>query len=384
MKAMISPMKLDIAQSDLDDLIARLERIRWPDSSPVEGAQQGPTVENLQALVTHWRTAYDWRRCERMLNSLGQSLTTIDGIDIHFLHIRSKHENAMPLLLTHGWPGSVLEFRHIIDPLVNPTEHGGTEQQAFHLVIPSMPGFGFSGKPTEPGWHVGRIAQAWVELMARLEYDRWGAQGGDWGALVTQTLAQMNPPGLAGIHLNFVPFQPTEEEITRATKEEQKMLADAKRYSTEYAAYMNLMSTRPQSVAFGLSDSPVGLAAWIYALFQDVSDSDRHPERVFSLDDLLDDIMLYWLPNAGPTSARLYWESMQAMRDRSETCGKVHTPTGISMFPAEQVRLSEQWAKNRFEKLVHFAEHIRGGHFAAMEAPESLVSDIRQTFLTLR
>lgn len=228
-----------------------------------------------------------------MLNSLGQSFTKIDGIDIHFLHIRSKHENAMPLLLAHGWPGSVLEFRHIIDPLVNPTEHGGTEQEAFHLVIPSMPSFSFSGKPTEPGWHVGRIAQARVELMARLEYDHWGAQGGDWGALVTQTLAQMNPSGLAGIHLNFVPFQPTEEEITHATKEEQKMLADAKRYSTEYSAYMNLMSTRPQSVAFGLSDSPVGLAAWIYALFQDVSDSDRHPERIFSLNDILDAIMLY-------------------------------------------------------------------------------------------
>lgn len=384
MKAIISPMKLNIAQAELDDLTDRLERIRWPSSPPVEGAQQGPTLENLQALVTHWRTAYDWRRCEHMLNSLGQSLTSIDGIDIHFLHIRSKHQNAMPLLLTHGWPGSVLEFRHIIDPLVNPTAHGGIEQDAFHLVIPSMPGFGFSGKPTEPGWHVGRIAQAWVELMARLEYDHWGAKGGDWGALVTQTLAQMDPPGLVGIHLNFVPFQPTEQEVTRATKEEQKMLADAKRYHSEYAAYMNLMSTRPQSVAFALSDSPVGLAAWIYALFQDVSDSDRHPESVFSLDEMLDDIMLYWLPNAGPTSARLYWESMQAMRDRPETSGKVQTPTGISMFPAEQVRLSEQWANNRFEKLVHFAEHSRGGHFAAMEAPESLVADIRQTFLTLR
>ena len=384
MKAIISPMKLDIAQADLDDLTDRLDRIRWPSASPIEGTQQGPSLQNLQALVTHWRTSYDWRRCEHLLNSLGQSLTTIDGIDIHFLHIRSKHENAMPLLLTHGWPGSVLEFRHIIDPLVNPTAHGGTEQDAFHLVIPSMPGFGFSGKPTEPGWHIGRIAQAWVELMSRLEYSRWGAQGGDWGALVTQTLAQMNPPGLTGIHLNFVPFQPTGQEVADATKEEQKMLADAKRYSTEYSAYMNLMSTRPQSVAFGLSDSPVGLAAWIYALFQDVSDSDRQPERIFSLDDMLDDIMLYWLPNAGPTSARLYWESMQAMRNRPEAYDKIQIPTGISMFPAEQVRLSEQWAKNRFEKLVHFAEHIRGGHFAAMEAPESLVSDIRQTFVTLR
>ena len=220
--------------------------------------------------------------------------------------------------------------------------------------------------------------------MTRLGYDTWCAQGGDWGAMVTLTLAHMRPPGLAGIHLNFVPFQPTDAEIAQASGDEKAMLADAGHYEAEFSGYMKLMGTRPQSVAFSLADSPVGLAAWIYALFQDVSDSDGNPETVVSLDDIIDDIMLYWLQNAGPSSARLYWESMQAMQQGGMPQGKVPTPTGISMFAGEQVRLSQRWAESRFEKITHFAEHESGGHFAALEKPAQLVADIRQSFRQLR
>jgi len=384
MNAAITPYTLNIAQAELDQLADRLEQTRWPDPSPVEDGRQGPPLAKLRALVDYWRTSYDWRRCETLLNSLGQSTTHIDGVDIHFLHIRSAHANAMPLLLTHGWPGSVLEFRHVIEPLVNPTAHGGREQDAFHLVIPSMPGFGFSGKPTEAGWNTGRMAAAWSELMTRLGYQRWVAQGGDWGAMVTLTLGHMCPPGLAGIHLNFVPFQPTETEIAEASESEQKMLADAGRYDAELSGYMKLMGTRPQSVAFGLADSPVGLAAWIYALFQDVSDSNGEPEAVFSFDEMIDDIMLYWLPNAGPSSARLYWEGMQAMRQGGMPMTPVPTPAGISMFAGEQVRLSQRWAEKRFSTITHFAQHDSGGHFAALEAPDNFIDDIRKTFSGLR
>ncbi|MGY9047687.1 hypothetical protein P775_21070 [Puniceibacterium antarcticum] len=384
MTADVTPFILKVPQAELDDLETRLDRTRWPDPSSVEDGHQGPPLDKIRALIDHWRTSYDWRRCEALMNGLGQSHTEIDGVDIHFLHVRSPHESAMPLLMTHGWPGSVLEFSNVIDPLVNPTAHGGTADHAFHLVIPSMPGFGFSGKPTEPGWNTGRIAMVWTALMARLGYDTWVAQGDDWGAMVTLTLAHMRPPGLAGVHLNFVPFQPTEQEIAQASDAEKAMLADAGRYDGEFSAYMKLMGTRPQSVAFALSDSPVGLAAWIYALFQDVSDSDGNPETVVPLDDIIDDIMLYWLPNAGPSSARLYWESFQAMQQGGMPQSKVPTPTGISMFPGEQVRLSQRWAEARFDKITHFGEHASGGHFAALEKPDQLVADIRASFRHLR
>lgn len=380
----VIPFTLDIPQDVLRDLQDRLSRTRWPDPSPVEDGRQGPPLAKVRALIDRWKDGYDWRRCEAMLNGWGQHVTRIDGVDIHFLHVRSAHDGAMPLLLTHGWPGSVLEFRHVIDPLVNPTAHGGTTDDAFHLVIPSMPGFGFSGKPARPGWNPARIAGAWAALMARLGYDHWGAQGGDWGAMVTMILGHMAPTGLAGIHLNFVPFQPAEAEVASADEAERQMLSDAARYDAEYSAYMKLQATRPQSVAFALADSPAGLAAWIYALFQDVSDSGGEPERVFELDEMIDDIMLYWLPNAGPSSARLYWEGMQAMRAGGMPQAAMQTPAGISMFRGEQVRLSRRWAKARFDRLVRFAEHDEGGHFAAMERPDAFVSDLRATFRTLR
>jgi pimeloyl-ACP methyl ester carboxylesterase len=380
----IMPFHLAIPQADLDDLQARLTRVRWPDAETVDDTSQGPPLGRIQALVDRWRTGYDWRACETMLNDLGQYRTEIDGLGIHFLHIRSPEPGAMPLLLTHGWPGSVLEFRDVIGPLTDPVAHGGNAADAFHLVIPSLPGFGFSDKPTAPGWNIERIAAAWVTLMQRLGYDQWAAQGGDWGAAVTTTLGYMAPPGLVGIHLNMVMFQPTADERRDADAAEQAMLTDVQRYDEQFSGYFKLQSTRPQSVAFGLADSPVGLAAWIYALFQDVSDSGGNPERVFPLDAMLDDIMLYWLPNTGASSARLYWEAARAMKAGGMPTTPMPTPTGISMFPGEQVRLSRRWADARFANLVHFNASEHGGHFAAMEQPATFTTELRTTFASLR
>ncbi|GGC25002.1 epoxide hydrolase family protein [Pseudoduganella buxea] len=384
MSATIHPFHLAIPDSELADLQSRLARTRWPDAETVSDTSQGPQQAKLQALVARWREGYDWRRCEALLNGFGQYRTGIDGLDIHFLHIRSPEAHAMPLLMTHGWPGSVLEFRDVIGPLTDPVAHGGQAQDAFHLVIPSLPGFGFSGKPAVTGWTVERIADAWVVLMQRLSYERWGAQGGDWGSAITAALGHKAPPGLAGIHLNMVMFQPTAQERADATPAEQKMLDDAQRYDQQLSGYFKVQGTRPQSIGFGLADSPVGLAAWIYALFQDVSDSGADAESVFALDHLIDDIMLYWLPNTGASSARLYWETMQSMRHGGMPTMPMATPTGISMFPGEQLRLSKRWAERRFARLVHFNEPDRGGHFAAMEQPAIFVDEVRATFRAVR
>jgi epoxide hydrolase len=382
--ARIDPFKLAVPQAELDDLNQRLARVRWPDRETVDDTSQGPTLAKLQALVARWRDGYDWRQCEAFLNSFGQFRTEIDGLGIHFLHIRSKEANALPLLMTHGWPGSVLEFRDAIGPLTDPVTHGGDVGDAFDLVIPSLPGFGFSDKPTEPGWNIGRIAGAWTTLMDRLGYSRWAAQGGDWGAGVTTTLGYIAPPGLVGVHLNMVMFQPSDEERAEATSAEQAMLDAAQRYDQQFSGYYKLQNTRPQSIGFSLADSPVGLAAWIYALFQDVSDSGGNPESVFTLDQMLDDIMLYWLPNTGASSARLYWEGMQEMMKGGMPTSQMRLPTGISMFPGEQIRLSRRWAERRFANLVHFNELDRGGHFAALERPAAFVDEVRTTFRSLR
>ncbi|TKA21281.1 epoxide hydrolase family protein [Xanthomonas euvesicatoria] len=380
----MTPFRINIAQAELDDLNQRLGHTRWPSQETVRDHSQGPKSASIRRLVERWRTGYDWRATERLLNGWNSSRTAIDGLDIHFLHVRSPEPGALPLLLTHGWPGSILEFRDVIGPLTDPVAYGGKASDAFHLVIPSLPGFDFSGKPTFRGWGVGRTAAAWVELMRRLGYgERWTAQGGDWGSAITTALGFMQPPGLVGIHLNMVMFDPSAEEIANATPAEQRMLDDAKRYQREFSGYMHLQSTRPQSVGFSLADSPAGIAAWIYALFQDVSQSGGEPENVIALDHLIDDIMLYWLPNAGPSSVRFYWEAAQ----EAGTAMPMHpmpTPTGISMFPGEQVRISRRWAERRFADLRFFAEAERGGHFAAMENPPAFVDHLRDTFQSLR
>lgn len=378
----ITPFPIEVPDAALTDLADRLSRTRWPDAGPVDDGSQGPTSSAIRRLVARWQDGYDWRATEASLNQSGSSRTVIDGLGIHFLHIRSPHPDAVPLLLAHGWPGSILEFREMIGPLTDPAAHDAVPQQAFHLVIPSMPGFGFSDQPTARGWNVGRVARAYAELMRRLGYgDRWVAQGGDWGAAVVTALAQMGAPGLRGIHLNMVLFQPTEAEIADATAEEQAMLAGMQRYDREQSGYMKLQNTRPQSVGFALADSPVGLAGWIYALFQDVTDSGGAPETVIPLDHMIDDIMLYWLPNAGASAARFYWENAQAAGSFSGA--PIALPAGVSMFPGEAVRLSRRWAERRFADLRHYRQPERGGHFAAMENPAALVADMRATFASI-
>ena len=384
MTTIVEPFHLNIPQGELDDLRDRIGRTRWPDAETVHDTSQGPPLAKMRALADHWRNGYDWRRCEAMLNAFGQHRAEIDGLGIHFLHVRSPEPAALPLVMTHGWPGSVLEFRDVVGPLTDPVANGGNASDAFHLVIPSLPGFGFSDKPTSTGWNIGRTTAAWIKLMRLLGYERWGAQGGDWGAGITTTLGYMAPPGLVGIHLNMVMFQPTDDERADATPEEQKMLDAAQRYDQRFSGYYKLQNTRPQSIGFSLADSPVGLAAWIYALFQDVSDSGSNPESVFSADAMLDDIMLYWLPNTGASSARLYWEGMQEMMKGGMPSAPMQTPAGISMFPGEQIRLSRRWAERRFAKLIYFSEPERGGHFAALEQPESFVHEVRATFRQLR
>lgn len=380
----VRPFKIAIPRTQLVDLQNRLAKTRWPDKETVEDTMQGPPLANIRHLVERWQNGYDWRACERLLNSSGQHVTRIDGIDIQFLHIRSKERNALPLLLTHGWPGSVLEFRHVIGPLTNPVAHGGKASDAFDVIIPSMPGHGFSSKPVTTGWNNERIAKAWIVLMKRLGYQRWVAQGGDRGAQITTRLGYMQPPGLIGIHLNLVDYTPNESERASATPAEKKMLADMQDYIDNLSGYFALQSKHPQSIAYSVADSPAGQAAWIYQMLQDVSDSGGQPERAFKLDDMIDNIMLYWLPNAGPSSARLYWETAKE-KPRPVTIEEpMPLPAGISMFPGEKARISRKWAEPRFTQLVHFSELPKGGHFAAWEQPAAFVEELRATFSGLR
>jgi pimeloyl-ACP methyl ester carboxylesterase len=379
----IQPFRLAIADAQLDDLRLRLRQTCWPDRETVTDTRQGPRLEKLRALVDYWRDRYDWRRCETALNVLGQYRTIIDGLGIHFLHVRSPEPDALPLLMTHGWPGSVIEFQKVIGPLTDPVAHGGDRRDAFHLVIPTLPGFGFSDKPTEPGWGVSRIADAWTTLMQGLGYERWGAQGGDWGAAVTTAIGHKAPPGCVGIHLNFVMYQPTPGEMANATYHERAMLESMGHYQNVLSGYAKLQSTRPQTIGYALADSPVGQAAWIYAMLQDVSDGDGHAESVFTYDEMLDDIMMYWLPDAGASSARLYWEAQSSMSNLAQSAPML-TPAAISMFPKELVRISRRWAEARFSNLVHFNELESGGHFAAFEQPMLFADEIRTSFLGLR
>jgi pimeloyl-ACP methyl ester carboxylesterase len=383
----ITPFTLDIPQAELDDLRRRLLATRWPDEETVGDTSQGPRTAKIRALVDHWASAYDWRATEALLNGWGQYTTEIDGVDIHFLHVRSAVPGARPILLTHGWPGSVVEFRHAIAPLTDPEAHGGSATDAFDVVIPSLPGFGFSGHPIETGWNAARIARAWAELMRRLEYTGWLAQGGDLGASVTAELAALqgvSDIGLAGIHLNMALFMPTDEEARDATDEERTMLQESGYYWQSLSAYSQQMATRPQTIGYSLSDSPVGLASWIYAMFQDVGGSHGEhgdAEALFTLDEMIDDIMLYWLPNAATSAARLYWEMSRGGWSTPGTIERPLTlPVGLSIMPGEYVRRSRRWAERRYTDLVHFGEVARGGHFAFLEQAELLVEEVRATF----
>lgn len=384
MPELIEPFHLAVPQADLDDLRARLVRVRWPDRETVPDTAQGPQLHKLQALVERWRDGYDWRACEALLNGWEQFHTTIDGLPIHFLHVRSPEPDATPLLMTHGWPGSVLEFRDVIGPLTDPAAHGGDPRQAFHVVAPSLPGFGFSGRPTDAGWGLPRIAAAWTTLMDRLGYDRWGAQGGDLGCAVTDLIARTAPPGFIGMHLNFAMFPPVPDEIADATPQEQAMLASAKEFWDTLSGYAKVQSTRPQTIGYALADSPVGLAAWIYAMFQDTGGTPGDAEATFAIDALLDDITLYWLTNTGASSARLYWELARAGGPRPGVPDDpITVPTGFTMFPQEHVRKSRRWLERRYTDVVHFGEPAAGGHFGALEQPGPFVDEVRATFAAI-
>lgn len=375
----ITPFTLAIPQAQIDELHRRLDNTRWPERETVQDWSQGAPLAKVQPLCEYWRHKYDWRRIEARLNGFGQYKTAIDGLDIHFLHVRSPHENALPLLLTHGWPGSVIEFVKIIEPLTNPTKFGGKAEDAFHVVVPSLPGYGFSGKPSETGWGVRHIAQAWGKLMKRLGYQRWVAQGGDWGGAITSQIGAMKPEGCIGIHLNMTVIFPDADDLKDTTPQEQASLASMAFYNEKDSGYAKQQSTRPQTLGYGLTDSPAGQAAWIYEKLYAWTDNKGAPEDVFSMDEMLDNIMLYWLPATAASSGRLYWESLTGF-----TSVKIDMPVGVSIFPKEIFRPSRRWADKHLSKIIHWNELDAGGHFAAWEKPEVFIDEVRTCFRALR
>jgi len=379
----IRPFRIDIPEEALDDLRLRLERTRWPEAETVDDWSQGIPLDYTRALCAYWADGYDWRATEARLNTFPQFITEIDGLDIHFIHVRSPHPGALPLVITHGWPGSIAEFQKVIGPLTDPVAYGGSADDAFHGVCPSLPGFGFSAKPTTVGWGVERTAEAWAELMARLGYHRYGAQGGDWGSAVTSRLAQEDPGHLAGIHMNMPVVPPSSLSFEDMTETEHTALASMAHYQQWEAGYSKQQSTRPQSLGYGLVDSPAGQCAWVVEKFWAWTDCDGHPENVLSRDELLDNVMLYWLPGTGASSARLYWESFEHSFDKG-AADTIAVPTGCSIFPKEIIRISRRWAESRFTDIRYWNELDKGGHFAAFEQPEAFVSELRSFFALVR
>lgn len=375
----IRPFRLAVPQEQLDDLNRRLDMTRWAERETVDDWSQGTPLAVLQDLVGYWRSEYDWRRCEARLNALGQSISEIDGLDIHFLHVPSPQEEALPLLLTHGWPGSVVEFLRVAGPLSDPVAHGGRAEDAFHLVIPSLPGYGFSAKPARAGWGVERIARAWAELMRRLGYDHWVAQGGDWGAFTTYVIGMQAPEGCRGIHLNMPIGGPTQQARENPTQEEKHAFERMAYYHEWDSGYAKQQQTRPQTLGYGLVDSPVGLAGWIFEKLHGWSDNGGDVCAVLGRDAVLDNIMLYWLPATGASAARLYWESFARIKP-----GEITLPAGISVFPKEITPSPRAWVERRMKNIVHWNELPRGGHFAAWEQSHLFVDELRECFRPMR
>jgi epoxide hydrolase len=375
----ISPFRISIPEADLDDLRQRLRRTRWPEPETVDDWSQGVPLAYTRQLCEYWLEQYDWRASEGRLNRFPQFRAEIDGLDIHFIHARSPHQDALPLVITHGWPGSVVEFHKVIEPLADPVAFGGDAADAFHVVCPSLPGYGFSGKPRRTGWGTRHTADAWDQLMARLGYVRYGAQGGDWGAQVTTGIGMRHPDHVAGIHLNMPAVIPDPATMDDLTEREQAALDSMTYYSEWDSGYNKEQSTRPQTVGYGLVDSPAGLCAWIVEKFWSWTDCDGDPATVLSRDEMLDNIMLYWLPVTGASSARLYWESSS-----KPILGPVTVPVGCSIFPKEIFRPSRRWAEQAFPDLRYWSEPDKGGHFAAFEQPATFVDEVRAAFRPLR
>jgi epoxide hydrolase len=374
----IIPFRIDVPARDIADLKDRLRRARWPEAAPADGWSQGVPLAYLKDLCAYWLDSYDWTSRQDRLNSFSQYRTEIDGLGIHFVHVPSRHPGALPLVLTHGWPGSIVEFLEVIGPLTDPTAHGGDAADAFHVVAPSLPGYGFSDKPAETGWGVERTARAWTALMARLGYDRYGAQGGDWGSMVTTSIAEQDPQHVAGIHINMIIGFPGPDD-GEMTEMEQTAMARVTDYMANDSGYSKQQSTRPQTLGYGLVDSPVGQCGWILEKFWAWSDTDGDPVGSLGADRILDNVMLYWLPATAASSARMYWESFN-----SPSLNPVGVPMGGSVFPKEIFRSSKRWASHRFSDIRYWGEPSVGGHFAAFEQPAIFVDEVRSFFRTVR
>jgi pimeloyl-ACP methyl ester carboxylesterase len=390
----IRPFRIEVPEEQLTDLRSRVAATRWPSAELVADRSQGVQLATLQALANHWTSDYDWRKIEAKLNALPQFTTEIDGVEIHFIHVRSQHENALPLIMTHGWPGSVIELLDIIGPLTDPTAHGGTPEDAFHLVLPSLPGYGFSGEPTERGWENGRIALAWAELMKRLGYTRYVAQGGDVGAAVTDAMGRIGPEGLAGIHMNLLALAIGLKDVLPAESEQERAAhAALDAFTTDGFGYFLEQSTRPQTIGYSLLDSPIGLAAW---LLDHDTDSylkisrafvDGEPAGNLTRDTIVDNITLYWLTGTGASAARWYWEFGQvlaAAMASGQAPPPVKVPVGFTTFPGELFAAPRSWAETVYPTLTYFNEVDRGGHFGAWEEPEVFAAEVRAAFSSLR
>jgi pimeloyl-ACP methyl ester carboxylesterase len=388
----VRPFQVEIPEEELAELRRRIEATRWPSKELVADRSQGVQLATMQELARYWTTDYDWRKAEARLNALPQFTARIDGVDIHFIHVKSDHENALPLIMTHGWPGSVIELLETIGPLTDPTAHGGNAEDAFHLVLPSLPGYGFAGEPAELGWNVGRVAQAWAELMHRLGYTRYVAQGGDVGAAVTDAMGRQAPDGLLGIHVNLLVTvlggpQTTESDEERAAQ------AQLDAFRSDGFGYFLEMATRPQTIGYALLDSPVALAAW---LLDHDTDSyykisrafvDGEPVGNLTRDNILDNITLYWLTGTGASAARSYWEDGRALvaaAASGQAPPDVSIPTGFTTFPGEIWRTPRSWAENAYPNLTYFNEVDKGGHFAAWEEPELFAAEMRAAFSSVR
>ena len=390
----IRPYRVHVDEAQLTDLKKRIAATRWPDKETVNDVSQGVQLAQVQALVKYWGSGYDWRKAEAKLNALPEFITTIDGVDIQFIHVRSPNPNAMPLLLTHGWPGSQFEFLKTIGPLTDPVAYGGKVEDSFDVIIPSIPGHGFSGKPTELGWGPDRVAKAWDVLIKRLGYTHYVSQGGDHGSVISDALGRLNPPGLLGIHLNMPATIPPElvKPINSGdpapdglTEPERKAFDSLSTFFGRNAAYGAMMVTRPQTIGYLLADSPTGTAAWMYEKIAAWTDSDGQPERVLTRDEMLDDISLYWLTNAGASSSRFYWENNNNnFSAAAQNTASIKVPVAITVFPHEIYQAPKSWAQRAYPSLSYYSEVNKGGHFASWEQPQLFSEELREAFRPLR